>query len=619
MCGIVGTINLFNDFQKNREAVKSALDSMIHRGPDSFGIRMLNSNPLIVFGHVRLSIIDLSPESNQPMVDEDNGNVIIFNGEIYNFISLKEELMLTGIRFRTNSDTEVILKAYSKWGVNICNRLRGIFAFAIWDNLNRQLFLARDPIGVKPLYYFKSKDKFLFSSEVRALLQYDLVPHKLDVAGLNSFLAYGSVQEPLTLVKGVRSLPPGYYAFYDNNNCFEMKRYWHPYSGRTKYKPPEADFMVNELLKESVKLQLVSDVPLGIFLSGGIDSSSIVSLVRQVKEGPVKTFSIIFDDPLFDESKYARMVAKENGTDHAELLLTSQIVKDNLSRALDNYDQPSLDGLNTWFISKLVKEAGVTVALSGVGGDELFIGYDRFRKAMIMQKLQPVLSAFPSFSGNKVLNYINSEKSRRFSDLIGFNHPGYFLTRKLLSSFQSTGLIGSLYQNDQEWFEECFGEIISDSNNFTDKLTCISWFELRTYMLSTLLRDTDQMSMAHSLEVRVPLVDQLLVQMMLSLSDDVKKSSSVPKPLLVKAAGKGLPSECIYRKKQGFTFPFDKYFAEALGSEILDFFQSDNHIVFEKDNLYSLWSDYKRGSVSWSRIWTVFILERWLSLNHINS
>jgi asparagine synthase (glutamine-hydrolysing) len=595
------------------------IKSMKHRGPDANEVKIINNNPILVFGHTRLSIIDLSHDSDQPMSDPLTGNSIIFNGEIYNFKILKTELEALGHNFRTNSDTEVILKSYSEWGERCCNKLRGIFAFALWDNKNKKLFVARDPIGVKPFYYFKSEGLFLFASEVRALLESGLVPRKLDHAGLESYLAYGSVQEPLTMIKGVKSLTPGYYAYFDFIKGLETTRYWIPSAEKKHISEYEITETVNEKLRETAKLQLVSDVPIGIFLSGGIDSSAIVSLVRRVYEGTIKTFSIVFEDPKYDERLYSKMVAERNCTEHTELELSSSLIINNLNNAINDFDQPSLDGLNTWFVSKLVKEAGLTVALSGVGGDELFVGYSGFKKALLMQRMQPLLSVLPATFGSIIQKSLHKEQIRRIGDMMGFKYPGYFMSRKLFSAYQRTLLLDKSFERKENWLELCYNEVISDANNFGDELTCISYYELRTYMLSTLLRDADQMSMAHSLEVRVPLIDPEVVKLLLSLPGNVKKSKETPKPLLVHAAGTGLPHECVYRKKQGFSFPFDQYFRESLGVEMLEFFNETRSAVFEKNELYNLWTNYQSGKISWSRVWSIFVLAWWMKKNNIDT
>jgi asparagine synthase (glutamine-hydrolysing) len=619
MCGIAGWFETIGNPEKVSGIVSSIVRSMHHRGPDAEKMMIISDSPTVVLGHSRLAIIDLSPAGSQPMTDKLSGNTIVYNGELYNFRILKKELEDLGHQFISQSDTEVVLKSYSEWGQGCCKKFRGIFAFAIWDMHRQKLFIARDPMGVKPFYYFLSEGKLVFASEVRALLASEVIPRKLDFSGLESYLAYGSVQEPFTMINGVRSLPPGHNAFYNNSDGLALTRYWEPAKNTLAHSESEIREIVHESLKETLKMQLVSDVPLGIFLSGGIDSSAIVSLVRQVYNGHIKTFSIIFEDPVFDERKYAKMVSDANSTDHLELELTSKIIVDNLKVAINDFDQPSLDGLNTWFVSKLVKEAGLTVALSGVGGDELFVGYGGFKKALMMEQVQPALSFFPKSLGKFLLKHSQKEQIRRTGEMMGFKHPGYFLSRKVFSSCQRSQLLKDSFLISDDWFDTCFRDLISEGKTLNGKLTQISYYELRSYMLSTLLRDTDQMSMAHSLEVRVPLIDPEIVQLLLSVPDRFKKNKKSAKPLLVAAAGKGIPEECINRPKQGFSFPFDQFFKESLGNEIVSFFNENESLVFKKEELNRLWNKYVNGGISWSRIWTLFVLGWWMKQNKIES
>lgn len=619
MCGITGWFEHSTDTVRIYNLLGKVLESMHHRGPDNNMVKLVSKSPVAVLGHARLAIIDISPSSNQPMTDKISGNTIVFNGELYNFRLLRKEMEALGHQFITQSDTEVILKSYNEWGSGCVKKFRGIFAFALWDKKGERLFMARDQMGVKPFYYHLLGSRFIFASEVRALLATEEIPRILDPAGLDSFLAYGSVQEPLTMIKGIKSLSPGYFAWFDHINGFVATRYWSPPTETIRNSELEITEMVHETLMETAKLQLVSDVPLGIFLSGGIDSSAIVSLVRQVHSGPITTFSITFGDPRYDERRFARMVSKVNDTDHIELELTSGIIKERITTAMNSFDQPSLDGINTWFVSKLAKEAGLTVALSGVGGDELFIGYGGYNKTLLMQKLQPAFSYFPGSFGRILEKISHKEHLKKMAEIAGFKHNGYFLSRRLFSPGQKKMILNRSYYQGEDWFDECFQEVISDTNLMTDNLTRISWYEMRSYMLSTLLRDTDQMSMAHSLEVRVPLIDPEVVQLLLSIPGKYKKTNKGPKPLLVNASAKGIPHECVNRKKQGFTFPFDQYFLESLGQDIISFFNEKHSAIFKKNELNRLWDDYQKGWVSWSRLWALFVLEWWIKKNSIET
>lgn len=616
MCGIAGWLA-----EQSGGSVYDKVSRMVaaqrHRGPDDAGIDEVSQAPYVVLGQARLSIIDVSPDGHQPMKDPETGNVIVFNGEIYNFKLLRSELEKLGCCFRTHSDTEVLLKAYATWGDSCCTRLRGIFAFAIWNKRERQLFVARDQLGVKPFYYCCPKDGFAFASEVRALLAAQAVEPRVNPLGVNSYFAYGSVQEPYTLIEGIRSLPAGHYGTVSAQGI-QVVRYWSPVKGGSGEggadcrKKEDIYAEVAETLRESVALQMISDVPLGAFLSGGVDSSAIVSLMRQTHSGPVKTFSIVFDDPKFDERRYAALVARENGTEHVELELTGALAQANLSSALQAFDQPSMDGLNTWFVSKLVKEAGLTVALSGVGGDEVFVGYGGFEKPLSMLRWQKRIGRFPGSLGKLIAKRAGSEKLRKFGQMMGYPLPAYFLSRQVFSPVQSAALLhADYYRSYQEWSFEAFERVINDAEKL-DAVDQVSLYEMNTYMLSTLLRDTDQMSMAHSLEVRVPLIDHRVVEKMLAVPSHWKKDAHTPKPILVNAAGKGLPDACVYRPKKGFVLPFEVWFKGVMRKDVEGFCQDGGADIFDKRGLQNLWCQYQSGKIAWSRIWGLFVLNHWL-------
>lgn len=624
MCGIAGWFSS----KPSRDLVDKVgqmVGSQHHRGPDDYGVVEVASSPHVVLGQARLAIIDTSPDGHQPMSDPETGNLIVFNGEIYNFKDLRRELEAAGSRFRTHSDTEVILKAYAAWGDGCCVRLRGIFAFALWDKSKREVFVARDQLGVKPFYYCRPQGGFAFASEVRPLLKGGAVEPVVDAAGLSSYFAYGSVQEPFTLIKGVRSLPPGHCGTVSSAGV-GFKRYWSPvdvldHEERAKrFETKDAAYeQVAHTLKEAVSLQMISDVPLGAFLSGGIDSSAVVSLMRQTHSGAVKTFSIVFDVPEFDERRYAAAVAGRNGTEHVELELTGALAKAHLDQALAAFDQPSMDGLNTWFVSKLVKDAGLTVALSGVGGDELFVGYGGFEKPLSMARWQKRIGWLPAALGGVIASAAQSEKIRKFGQMMGYPLPAYFLGRQVFSPAQRASLLrADCLCGLDSWANEAFGNVLTDGFG-RDDVDKVSICEMGTYMLSTLLRDTDQMSMAHSLEVRVPLIDSVLVEQMLRVPSLWKRDASTPKPMLVHAAGAGLPTECIYRPKKGFSLPFETWFKGEMHAAVADFCNGSSCFIFDDAGLRKLWREYEAGVVKWSRIWGLFVLDRWLHKHRLTA
>lgn len=621
MCGIAGIFSKVHHQSESIEKVKAMISVQKHRGPDDEGIWGSHTeNHAIALGHNRLSIIDVSYDGHQPMIDNLLGNVIVFNGEVYNFKEIREELQKKGYSFKSKTDTEVILKSYAEWGVDCVQKLRGIFAFAIWDQKSRRLFVARDQMGVKPLYYFFDGQSFYFASEVRTLLCGG-VPATISKEGLSSLMNYGSVQEPFTLISHVFSISPGSYIVIDS--AFEVNEvnYWNPqFLNQTAISTQDAEEETKRLLMESVRLQLVSDVPLGAFLSGGIDSSAIVALMRLVNpDADLHTFSIIFDDPKYDEREYARMVAKKNHTIHTELLMSGNILKESLRTIIRAYDQPSMDGINSWCVSKLVKDSGITVALSGVGGDELFVGYSDFSKPRRIYKYAKELEILPHFLGNSLERVAWNEKLRKIGETVTFDYDPYFISRRVFSDRQYHSVVaGDLHTGFNQWIHAAYDSITSKS--YIDEICKISWFDQRSYMLSTLLRDTDQMSMSHSLEIRVPLIDHRLVEFVTSLPQNVKMNASTPKHLLVKAAGEGLPEGCVYRKKQGFTFPFDTIIMTELKEEMNEFFEGgESSYIFQKSGLKKVWNDFQNERIAWSRVLLLYILDQWIKTNKVTA
>ena len=526
--------------------------------------------------------------------------------------------------FRTGTDTEVILKGYAEWGTECVRRLRGIFAFGIWDASRKRFLLARDHLGVKPLYYWRRDDVFLFASEVRALLATGLTGSKLDYDGLRSYLAYGSVQEPFTMVQGIRSLEAGNFMVWDKG-AVRTERYW-------KLPQPEpGSYNVSKKLYEeaahrlfdAVDSQLISDVPLGAFLSGGIDSTAIAALMRQSNKGKVRTFSVVFNEEAYDERHWSQLAASEIGTEHTELTLTAEEVCHNLPHALECFDQPSVDGLNTYFISKAVREAGLTVALSGVGGDELFGGYGAFRKPLLMERFRFATQKIPLFTrrilSSALREWGRSEVMRKVADTLITTRHSYLLSRRLFSDGQLGLLLSKSIPFSSAWEEEAFGRLEAEIRLY-DPINRISALELQTYMLSTLLRDTDQMSMAHALEVRVPLIDPLLVEFCFTVQGNRKIENGQPKPLLTRPLGDLLPRACVHRSKRGFELPFQLWLSGALKSEMqasLTGAASRESIPFEPGALTALWAQYQSGRVNWSRVWAIFVLSRWMQQNRV--
>ncbi|HEU4876075.1 MAG TPA: asparagine synthase (glutamine-hydrolyzing), partial [Pyrinomonadaceae bacterium] len=436
MCSISG---VFGTKRISADAVMRMNRAQRHRGPDDQGIADLGR---VALGNTRLAIIDTSAAGHQPMHDPETGNWITYNGEIYNFKELRREIRGEWI---SGTDTEVVLRGYGTWGVELFRKLRGMFALALWDNEKQQLLLARDPLGIKPLYYYTTKDQLVFASELRALLASGLVSRRIDPAGVDSYLAYGSVAAPLTIVDGIKQLLPGHYlqVSADDRKDVEFA------VAKREAVAGNRDDAVARLrteLEESVRLHLVSDVPLGVFLSGGMDSSALVALMSRINDQRPQTFSVVFDEPTFSEAPFSRAVAERFQTNHREIRLTENELIEVLPEAIAAIDQPTMDGINTFVVSKAVKNAGITVALSGLGGDELFAGYPSFRRAVRLRSMphatRRVLRAASGVGRLAVNGSVQRQKFWQLANSEGTATDVYRISRQLFSTDTATRITG---------------------------------------------------------------------------------------------------------------------------------------------------------------------------------
>ncbi|MFL6331955.1 MAG: asparagine synthase (glutamine-hydrolyzing) [Pyrinomonadaceae bacterium] len=641
MCGIAGiilTTVAFNDRSGPYSGVEGALEKVMgqmlsavqHRGPDDHGqVVRHGKRGITSLGHTRLSIIDLSTAGHQPMPNHDRHLWLTYNGEIYNFEEIRRELSEDGAPWNSHTDTEVLLRAYQRWGVASLKRLRGMFAFAIWDDQEEQLILARDPFGIKPIYYYKNKDTFIFASEVRALLATGLIARRVSSEGIISYLQNGSVESPLTIVEGIRSLLPGHFlAVKSGERGLEIEEVNYAgdvFTEEQANKLPNRDEAVQVLratLQESVRLHLTSDVPLAAFLSGGIDSSAIIALMSQVSQARPKTFSVVFTENKFNESPYARLIAERFGTDHREVLLSEEDLLSILPDALTSLDQPTMDGINSYVISKAVKRAGITVALSGLGGDELFAGYPSFHRVRQWQKFSAVPSLVRKTAARVgQIAFNGSVQKKKAWELLSEGptvRNTYKISRQLFSKENVPSL---LVDGSSAIQQQPYGTYDSKIDS-RDPLNAMSRYEMQGYMANTLLRDTDQMSMAHSLEVRVPFVDIEVVRLVMSLPGEWKVNGGRQKPLLQDAIGDLLPVEVSNRPKMGFTIPFEGWMKSRLRGELNAAFDCDNR--FESIGLRpavvrDTWEQFLHAShkVGWSRPWALYVLERWCAQNQV--
>lgn len=620
MCGING---IYSRIDVNKQiAIKIMNKSIAHRGPDNDGVYI---DDHIALGHTRLSIIDLSSNGNQPMFCSQGRYVLVFNGELYNFKDLKLKL---DYNFRTDSDSEVVLASYIKWGKDCVEKFNGMFAFAVWDKFDKKLFIARDRLGIKPLYYYFNDTTLIFSSEIRSILKSNLVEKRLCEKGLNEYLKFQTVNYPNTIINDVKVLEPGSFVEFKNYKLVCKHKYWMPSYKKNNYLEDFTYDKVKEtvlnVLTKSVELRMFSDVDFGAFLSGGVDSSALVGLMSRLSNRKIKTFNVTFDDSEFSESKYARLVSKKFDTDHTEINLKPEVFLDYIPNALDDMDHPSGDGPNSWVVSKFTKARGVKMVFSGLGGDELFAGYksfvrlDRLNNLKFIQNspflFKSILSKGVSAFGKglfeaKVQNLLSLDKYN-FKD-------NYLLTRQSLLNSQLEKIFNS------EVFDQNINDRINindygyDNSNFLSK---VSTAEFETYMNNVLLRDADQMSMAHALEVRVPFLDHNLVDLVLSINDKFKYPKTTKKLLIDSLQGL-LPKEVYDRPKMGFTFPWEVWLKNELFSFSDKLIKSlSKRKYFNQTEIENLWLDFCKGSpiVSFSRIWPLIVLEYWLEKNEIN-
>jgi asparagine synthase (glutamine-hydrolysing) len=641
MCGIAGIIGAIDE--TNQSALRRMTNAIAHRGPDSDGFW---SSPRdargrgCMLGHRRLSIIDLSHAADQPMRDAagQRDHTIVFNGEIYNFKDLRQELDVTEAPLQSAGDTAVMLRLLADEGHEAIGRLRGMFAFALWDARQRRLLLARDPLGIKPLYVARNPDpdanwSLLFASEVRAILASGLLRPRLDRQALASVVWNGFVVGPSTAVEGVESLRPGEARLLDASGRTKLSTlYWRMPSAEAKGTADESE--LREALADSVKRHLISDVPLGIFLSGGVDSSAVANLAKRVGTGPVHTFTLAFEEEAYNEGAYARQIAAAIGTEHKEIVLTQDEFASALDRGIETIDQPTFDGLNSYYISKAVREAGLTVALVGTGGDELFGGYSSFsilprllrwdrRSRMIPGPAKRATAEIARrlLSGRASTAIPPQTRWAKFpamveagSDLLGLYQLAYalflpeFQERLLLNRDSIDGLrSGVTADMMQRLCVETRGH---------SALSAVSALEQRLFLGERLLRDTDAASMAVSLETRLPLVDSVIVETAARLSDEKRYAPIGRKAILRRAGLDGLDPALFDRPKSGFVLPFDRWIRSSLG-KAMDSTMRDASLVREVGLdgavVGDLWSAFQEGApgLYWSRIWALYILIRW--------
>ncbi|HEY4708319.1 MAG TPA: asparagine synthase (glutamine-hydrolyzing) [Thermodesulfobacteriota bacterium] len=616
MCGIAGIID--PAATPERRLIERMCRVMSHRGPDGEGYYVEGPAAL---GHRRLSIIDLEGGA-QPISNEDGTLWLTFNGEIYNFMGLRDDLVARGHVFRTRSDSETIVHAFEEYGEDCLERLRGMFAFAIWDSVKKELFMARDRLGKKPLYYYADRGRLLFASELKAILEDSRVPRELDTMAVADYFTYHYVPFPGTIFKGIRKLPPGHFLRFSPGSGGELavKQYWD-----VKYEPDhtltEEDWAqaIREKLEEAVRIRLVSDVPLGAFLSGGIDSSAVVAMMSLSGARPINTFSIGFREKDFSELEYARMVSERFGTTHHELTVEPDAIA-LLPKLAWDFDEPFADSsaIPTYYVSKMAREH-VTVILSGDGGDEVFAGYRRYLWANDMTKYDfvpaPVKRIFfgataamlpDGMRGKGMLTHLSKDPFQRYAGLNTHADNGYLgnlLSDTLLKELEGRELPG--YWNLRRFYESFDG----------DYLSRIQYADTKTYLAEDILTKVDRASMLNSLETRAPLLDHELVELAARIPSAMKVRKNETKYMLKKAMSGILPDEILYRRKMGFGVPLVHWFKKDLkdyAREVLLTRQARERGLFNTRHIEGMLDSHmKTGRDMSARIWALLFFEHW--------
>lgn len=621
MCGIAGKYNFQTAEPVSPGLIKAMCDKVVYRGPDDSGVY---TDGNIGLGHRRLSIIDLSELGHQPMASQDKKIWITYNGEVYNFQPYREELIKKGYTFKSHTDTEVIIYLYQEYGEDCLKYLRGMFAFAIWDQKKSQLFLARDRIGKKPLFYYYDGKTFIFASEIKSILEDPLVNKEINYEAFCDYFRYLYVPDPKTIYKNIYKLEPGHYLTCSKDGI-KKKEYWDVSFAEESCQ--DLNGISEELLQtlnESVKLRMISDVPLGAFLSGGIDSSGVVALMAKQQDTPVTTCSIGFDSKIYDELKFARMIASKFKTDHHEFTVKEK-AEEILTDLAYWFDEPFADSsaVPTYYVSKLARQK-VTVALSGDGGDENFAGYEKYYLDDIENKIRKRIpgsirrSIFPS------LSYLLSK----------FNHRIFERGTTLLNTLRFESDYG-FYLTNTEFDDNLWSRLVRDdvkkqigdydpfsvAQHYYNKadtdnhLSKILYTDLKSYLPGDILVKVDRMSMANSLEVRAPILDHNVIELAARIPAGLKYNRGEKKYILKQTFQQILPKEIMYRKKMGFSVPLTDWFRGEL-KELANhyFFATDaglNHF-FKKKTLNKIWDAHQAGTRNYATIlWSFLMFELW--------
>lgn len=615
MCGIAGaTRNLLGDNPPT--ALNSMNDIMLHRGPDMGEIYYDDGIGLC---HRRLSIIDLSEDGRQPMQCPDRRYTIVFNGEIYNFLELRQELEEKGHRFRTQTDTEVLLHAYMEYGPASLDKINGMFAYTIWDNKEKKLFAARDRIGKKPFYYYYHQGDFAFASEIKSLFEIKDIQLELDTTALVDYLKYLFIPHPKSIYKNIFKLPPGHYLIYSNGTV-QIKEYWDiDFSETGPRKETDLTEELLEIIKQSVESRMLSDVPLGAFLSGGIDSSGIVSLMSKSCSSPVTTCTIGFKDKALNEAEYAKEFAHSLQADHHEHYVDdepAQIIK----KLVWHFDEPFADSsmVPTYYVSKMARQ-NVTVALSGDGGDECFAGYAKYSIDQFENKVRDYTPSFllhlaSSLSEVFPTNAICKKVTSLSSSALLTPAQGFYVTNSFITDQQLNDLLSPEIKKQVNGYNPA-DHIINYYNkaNGPDHLAKILYTDLKLLLPGDFLVKVDRMSMANSLEVRSPLLDHKLIEFAATIPSNLKMHGKQKKYILKRSFSKILPQEILNRRKHGFESPISRWFRGEI-KEMAEYSLFKNKNLpefFEINAIKKIWDQHQDGANHGTLLWTLFMFALW--------
>ncbi|MCX6908205.1 MAG: asparagine synthase (glutamine-hydrolyzing) [Verrucomicrobia bacterium] len=627
MCGIAGIIGL-----ADRERAQRMAAAIAHRGPDDEGIEIFPAQPAaggraelpaVSLAFRRLSILDLSPRGHQPMFNEDRSVCIVFNGEVYNFAELRKELEGKH-QFRSGTDTEVIIHAYEEWGIRCVEKFRGMFAFALWDARRGRLWMARDRLGIKPLYWCRTGGKLVFGSEMKSVLASGLVERRLNMDALNRCLAYGCLRAPWSMLSGVQMLPPGHTLTMESGGEPVVERYWQlpadvtPLcAGQPQLTRQEVVTQLRALLEESIRLHMISDVPLGAFLSGGLDSTVIVGLMSRMVDQPIRTVCIGYgsEGAALNELGYARIAAEHFGCDHTEAIISGADAAREFDSFIWHLDRPSVDGLNSYFVSKITRQS-VTVSLSGIGGDELFLGYPSTLATLRSMQLRARIPMLERLPRNLRLGRLHRLSPWMAAlELAPYNMAElYERNRTLFDARQRAALIQEGARRLSRVNEPAAGSESLIAN--ADMVNYLTRTEIERYMTPMLLRDMDAVSMAHALEVRPPFLDHKLVEFVCRLPGEFKLGGGrIPKPLLADAVADLVPPAVLHRPKAFFHMPISVWMQNELRDRVEDATCGDTvrkRGLFRPEAVAAVRQQVAEHPRNWPNLWLLTVMEWWM-------